>query len=144
MPDSHLVFISHSSRDTWVAKQIAHGIEECGAKAFLDEADIHLGIDFEDKILAALDKSHELVVLLTPWALDRPYIWAEIGVAWGRRLPIVTFLYGIEYEELHANPKVPIFLKKRNLLELNQIQTYFDELTARISHHRLKAGASDV
>ena len=34
------VFISDSSIDTWVAKQIALQIENCGARFFLDEADI--------------------------------------------------------------------------------------------------------
>lgn len=76
-----LVFVSHSSRDTWVAKQIARDIKACGAVPFLDESDIEAGGDFEDAILAFLSKADELVVLLTPWALDRPYIWAEIGAA---------------------------------------------------------------
>lgn len=80
-----LVFLSHSSKDTWVAKQVAREISSCGATPFLDEADIDAGSDFEEDILAFLEKAHELVVLLTPWALDRPYIWAELGAAWGRR-----------------------------------------------------------
>lgn len=65
-----LVFVSHSGIDTWVAKQIAREIAGCGAVPFLDEAEIDVGADF--------------VVLITPWALDRPYVWAELGAAWGR------------------------------------------------------------
>lgn len=76
-----LVFISHSSRDTWVAKQIAREISACGASAFLDEADVEVGDDFEERILEFLEKANELLVLLTPWALDRPYVWAELGAA---------------------------------------------------------------
>ena len=56
-----LVFISHSGRDTWVAKQIAREVEACGAKPFLDEAEIDVGADFEEDILAFLRKAHELV-----------------------------------------------------------------------------------
>jgi hypothetical protein len=67
-----LVFVSHSSADTWVAKQIAREIRRCGATPFLDEADIDVGSEFEDDILAFLNQAEELVVLLTPWALDRP------------------------------------------------------------------------
>ena len=77
-----LVFVSHSGTDTWVARQIARGITDCGATPFLDEAAINVGADFEHDILAFLKKAHELVVLLTPWALDRPYVWAELGAAW--------------------------------------------------------------
>jgi len=71
---SRLVFISHSSADTWVAKQVAREIEACGATPFLDEAEVDAGADFEEDILNFLERAHELVVLLTPWALDRPYV----------------------------------------------------------------------
>jgi hypothetical protein len=67
-----LVFISHSGKDTWVAKQIAREVEACGAVPFLDEAHIDVGADFEEEILVSLEKAQELVVLLTPWALERP------------------------------------------------------------------------
>ncbi len=45
------IFISHSSTDTWVARQIAKHIENLDASTFLDEADIDYGDDFEDRIL---------------------------------------------------------------------------------------------
>ena len=77
-----LVFVSHSGQDTWVAKQIAREIERSGAKSFLDEAEIDAGADFEEDIRDFLDQADELVVLLTPWALERPYVWIELGAAW--------------------------------------------------------------
>jgi hypothetical protein len=141
---NRLIFVSHSGRATWVAKQIKREIEECGAQCFLDEAEINVGADFEEDILSALNNAHELVVLLTPWSLDRPYVWAEIGVAWGRKLPIVTILYGIELNDLQSNVRIPLFLKKRNLLELNDIQTYFDELRVRTYEGFPTTEVSDV
>src|SRR5258708_2794054 len=128
-----LVFLSHSSRDTWVAKQIAREMTACGAMPFLDETDIETGAEFEDAILVFLSKAHELVVLLTPWALDRPYIWAEIGAAWGRRIPIVAILHGITPQELQARPGIPVLIKKRNLVDLNDIGTYLKELRGRVA-----------
>lgn len=126
-----LVFVSHSGPDTWVAKQIAREISACGATPFLDEAHIEVGADFEEDILAFLEKAHELVVLLTPWALERPYVWAEIGAAWGRRMPIVGLLHGLTATELQQKHGVPILLKKRDLLPLNEVETYFAQLRAR-------------
>ena len=67
-----LVFVSHSGQDTWIAKQIAREIEARGATPFLDEAQVDAGADFEEDILKFLERAHELVVLLTPWALERP------------------------------------------------------------------------
>lgn len=128
-----LVFISHSSKDTWVAKQIAREIALCGATPFLDEADVEVGEDFEENILSFLEQAHELLVLLTPWALDRPYVWAEIGAAWGRRIPIVGILCGMTATEFQSRPGVPIFLKKRDLLDINGIELYFKQLKARTS-----------
>jgi hypothetical protein len=129
---SRLVFISHSSADMWVAKQIAREIERCGATAFLDEAHIDVGADFEEDILNFLERAHELVVLITPWALDRPYVWAEIGAAWCRRIPIVALLLGLTPTELQTRPGAPVFLKKRNLLQLNDIEIYLQQLAERV------------
>jgi hypothetical protein len=133
--DRRLIFVSHSSSDTWVAKQIAREIEKCGASPFLDEAHVDAGGDFEEDILEFLERAHELVVLLTPWALDRPYVWAELGAAWGRRIPIVALLLGITPTELQSRSGTPVFLKKRDLLQLNEIETYLGQLRHRVKQH---------
>jgi hypothetical protein len=127
-----LVFISHSGPDTWVAKQIAREIEARGATPFLDEAQVDAGADFEEDILKFLERAHELVVLLTPWALERPYVWAEIGAAWGRRIPIVALLLGLTPIELQTRPGIPVLLKKRDLLQLNEVDIYLEQLAARM------------
>jgi hypothetical protein len=130
--EKRLVFVSHSSQDTWIAKQIAREIESRGAMPFLDEAQVDAGADFEEDILNFLERAHELVVLLTPWALERPYVWAEIGAAWGRRIPIVALLLGITATELQSRPGIPVLLKKRDLLQLNEVEVYLDQLSGRI------------
>ena len=130
---SRLVFVSHSSKDTWVARQIAREVSLCGATPFLDEASVEVGEDFEEKILGFLEQAHELLVLLTPWALDRPYVWAELGAAWGRRIPIVGILYGMTSTEFQSRPGIPIFIKRRDLLDINDIDLYFQQLKARAS-----------
>jgi TIR domain len=126
------VFVSHSARDTWVARQIAREITKCGAEPFLDEAEIGIGEDFEEEILAFLDNADELVVLMTPWALERPYVWAELGAAWSRRIPIVILLYGMTPGEMQAKPGIPVFVKKRNTVDLNDVGQYFAELRKRV------------
>jgi TIR domain len=132
----HYVFISHSSRDTWVARRIAQEITACGGTPFLDEAGVHIGSDFEREILDSLDKAHELLVLLTPWALDRAYIWAEVGAAWSRRIPIIPVLHGLTVSDLEVRPSVPGLLKRRDMIELNEIDTYFKQLKMRVEERR--------
>lgn len=126
-----LVFISHSGRDTWVAKQIAREVSACGAEPFLDQLEIEIGENFETKILDSLRRADELLVLLTPWALERPYVWAELGAAWGKGLPIIGVLHGMSATELQLRPGVPVFLKADNLIELNDVGLYFEQLKAR-------------
>ena len=127
-----LVFISHSSRDTWVARQIAREIGACGAEPFLDEAEVEVGEDFEEEILTFLNKADELVVLMTPWALERPYVLAEMGAAWSRRIPIVILLHGMTVGEFQSRPGIPVFLKKRSLIDLNAFDDYLVQLRKRV------------
>ena len=129
---SHFVFVSHSGEDTWVAKQIAREISARGAEAFLDEAHVEVGADFEDDIREFLEKAHELVVLFTPWALQRPYVWAEIGAAWLRQIRIVVLLLGMTPTEFQALPSAPVFLKKRDIIKLNDVDIYLKQLEARV------------
>jgi hypothetical protein len=64
-------------------------------------------------------------------------VWAELGAAWGRQLPIVGLLHGISTQELQEKPGVPILLKKRNLLPLNDAEIYFSQLKERIAAAQL-------
>jgi hypothetical protein len=56
-------------------------IQALGAETFIDAVDIHKGDVFEDEIRDAVDSCDELVVLLTPEALERAYVWVEVGAA---------------------------------------------------------------
>lgn len=134
------VFISHSSLDTWVARQIAHHLQQCGAKTFLDEADIEYGDDFEARILAAAQVSEELLVLLTPWSVKRPYIWLETGIVWGRGKRIVGVLHGLSASELFMQEGIPALLKRISLVEINQLDSYFKQVRGRIARWRPKDG----
>jgi hypothetical protein len=132
-PKKWTVFVSHAGTDTWVARQIAGHLKGAGAVPFLDEADIAVGEDFEHKILTALHEANELLVLLTPWSLRRPYVWLEVGVAWSRHIPIVGVVYGLTLESLRADTSVPNLLKERDLTDLNGLDDYFGQLQRRIA-----------
>lgn len=116
-----------------MARQIAREIDERGGRAFLDVADINVGAEFEEDIREFLDKAHELVVLITPWSMERPYVWAEIGAAWIRRIPIVILLHGISVTDFRTSPSAPVFLKKRDMIRLNDIELYLSQFVQRIS-----------
>lgn len=138
MENNKLVFVSHSGQDTWVAKQIAREISSHKATPFLDEADIDIGAEFEEDILEFLNKADELLVLFTPWSFERPYVWAEIGAAWIRRIPIIVILHGLSPSEFQSRPNAPVFLKKRDIININDIDQYFEQLERHINEDLIK------
>lgn len=135
MPERR-VFISHAGEDTWIARQIAREIKELGGSPFLDQADVDIGAEFEDDIRQSLNLAHELIVLFTPWSLERPYVWTEIGAAWIRGIPIVVLLLGLTPADFQSRPNAPVFLKKRDMLQLNEIDQYLDQLRERVDGGR--------
>lgn len=130
---TYRVFISHSSEDTWVAQQLARILKGHGASTFLDEADIEYGDDFEDRILEAARGSQEMLVLLTPWALKRPYIWLEIGAIWGLGRRVVGVLHGLSPNELVTQDGTPALLKRIDLVQLNGVDAYLDQVAGRVA-----------
>jgi TIR domain len=93
------IFISHASSDSWVARQLDLHIRGCGADTFLDCEHIEHGDDFEERIIDAAGHCTELLVLFTPTARERKYVWVEIGMFLGARKRIVAVLYGVRKEE---------------------------------------------
>lgn len=130
---AHLVFVTHHGKDAWIAKQLAREVEQRGASVFLAELETDLGRDYEDQLIDALNVAREVVVLVTLWALARPYVWAEPGAAWARRIPIIALLSGITIDELQARAEVPQFLKRAGLLELNDVERYLVQLSNRVA-----------
>ena len=133
------VFISHASTDLWVARQIEGKVRLCGADTFLDCEHIEHGDDFDERIIEAAQDCTELLVLFTPTARDRKYVWMEIGMFLGVRKRIVGVLHGLEKKELATDQFTPVALKRIHVVDLNDINSYFAELARRVSageaHH---------
>lgn len=125
------VFISHASTDTWVARQIERCVRTAGADTFLDCEHIEHGDDFEERIIEEAEDSTELLVLFTPTASDRKYVWMEIGMFLAARKRIVGVLYGVTKEEIATDQFTPVALKRISSLGINDIDSYFVELEAR-------------
>ncbi|HEV2999708.1 MAG TPA: toll/interleukin-1 receptor domain-containing protein [Solirubrobacteraceae bacterium] len=129
---AYSVFISHASVDKWVAGQIAKEIAATGAESFLDSRAIETGDHIDEQLRTALNEADELLVVLSPAALERPYVWIEIGVAWGRGKRIVGILHGLTTSDLAARDGTPAFMKGVLLRDINQLNQYLEELTRRV------------
>jgi len=129
---NYQVFVSHGKEDAWVAAQIAGRIRDTGATPFLDESDITKGADFKKRIHSEIGISRELIALFTPWSAKRSWVWVEIGAAWGREIPVIAVFYGMKASDLEDSGQGKAILEDFNILDLNQFETYLNQLETRI------------
>jgi hypothetical protein len=124
-----LVFISHSTKDRWIAKQIANVIEEKGRpyeiKTFLDEKDIEGGESIPESIRRNIQDCSEFLVLLSRYSIDRPWVLIEIGAAWVLGKRIVAIVDKVSPEEM------PDVIAPYKAIDLNSFDEYLKQLISR-------------
>jgi len=125
------VFVSHGGDDSWVAGQIARGIENCGAQAFLDTRDIAAGDNFKARIHEEIPKCDELLALFTPWSRRRAWVRHEIGMADVLKKRIVCIFYKVTVADFLADEDGLGPLDGLNNIDINMIETYFNALRRR-------------
>ena len=126
---NYLVFISHSGKDRWIAKQMANLIEEKGqeynVKTFLDEKDIEGGDSISESIRENIEKCDEFLVHLSRYSIKSEWVLIEIGAAWGHRKRIIAIIDKVAPEEM---PDIIISYKA---IDLNRFEEYLEQLINR-------------
>lgn len=124
------VFVSHATADKWIATTFCEKIDAIGASTFRDDRDIDGGDDIPETIRSQIKKSRELVVLLTPESVDRPWVILEIGAAWGWRknYRIVPILCHVTVDA------IPDIIKGKKAFHLNEFDQYLNELRQRMKN----------
>jgi hypothetical protein len=130
------VFISHGSRDTWIAQQMSRCITDCGAETFIDVNDVASGDDFKKRIQAEIARADEMVALFTALSVQRSWVWIEIGAAWVLEKRIVGIIYGMTVAQFERASGGKAVLQDLNLRDLNEFDVYLEELRQRIAHGR--------
>src|SRR5437764_5472184 len=80
-PSAYTVFISHSSKEKWIAGQISKEIMALGAKTCRDLKDLHGGDEIRRSIRRGIRASHEAVVLLSANSITSQWVIHEVGIA---------------------------------------------------------------
>ncbi len=125
------VFVSHTRDDRWVAGQIAKNIEACGAPTFLDRRD-NFGNKADPRIREEIKKCDELLALLTPWSFRKDWLRHEIGMADGHDKKIVCVFYNVTKADLRADGDGPGPWDGFPPIEINDLDTYFEDLRRRL------------
>ena len=121
----YVVFISHSSKDKWIARQMARLIEELDVWTFLNEKDIEGGDAIHDAVRQSIQGCDELLVLMSEYSLNRPWVLIEIGAAWGLEKRVVPIVDKV------APDQMPDILYQQKAVDLNDFDEYLTELSRR-------------
>ncbi len=108
-----LVFISHDSRDAEIAEAFSRLISSVSAgvlKSFRSSdkkgnQGIEYGIEWYPEIMKKLEAASDVVCLLTPYSINRPWILFEAGVAKGKlNTPVQGVALGIPLAVAASGP----------------------------------------
>jgi hypothetical protein len=122
-----LVFISHSTKDAWIARQIARLLEATGfIDTFLDERDIKVGDSIPESIRTNIQQCNEFLVLLTRNSVNRPWVLIEVSAAWGQGKRIIAIVDKVTPEEM------PEIMLPYKAVDLNDLEEYIRQVVERI------------
>lgn len=119
------VFISHSHKDKFIAEQVAEKLDKAGFDFFLDTKHVRYGDRIQNTVNENLKDSDDVLIIVTPNAQSSGWIPFEIGVAAGLEKTIIPVIYNVEKNE------VPEILQDRARVELNNIDSYIEQLKER-------------
>ena len=122
---AYVVFISHSSSDSWVANQMAKEIEALGAKAWLDRHDLNGGDELRKQIVEGIRACREFVLLLSPQSTESHWVSIEIGAALGQRKRVTPILHQLSHKDFGP-------LEGIKAVHLNDFETFLLESETRI------------
>lgn len=118
------IFISHSSHDKWVARQMSRLLERAGHKTFLDEKDIKTGDVIGSALLKNLRDSDHLLLLISPASLTSQWVFMELGGAQVLEMKVVPILFHVGANEVPA-PVAQVLAR-----DINDFDLYLDELSS--------------
>jgi hypothetical protein len=124
------IFISHSSADKVIARQLANDLRDLGHDPWLDEYAIRVGESIPDKIEKGLQDAEFVVVLLTPDAVRSGWVdrewkakyWEEVSA--GRVMVLPALVRDCE---------IPLLLKPKKYADLRNYATGLVQLMGAIN-----------
>lgn len=120
------IFISHSSRDSWIAHHVSGDLRELGAHTFLDAKDIATGDSIDGAVRKHLKESDDILILLSREAAKSQWVQLEMSAAWALEKRLVAIL-------LHVGVnKVPEPFRDSLARDLNDVKSYYDEVKRRM------------
>jgi len=122
---SHDCFISYFSGDKEFVGWVDQQLQLRGIKTWRDEREIEIGDSMTDKIQEGLVDSHTFTIVLTPDALQRPWVKEELKAAYARKLAGDLKILPI----LHKECDIPPFLADYKYADFRDERRYYEQLS---------------
>ena len=122
----YVVFLSHSSLDTWIASVIAEKIQALGADCWIDEKDLTGGDIIVEDIIKGIDACHEAIVLISPNSVKSQWVSFEIGGVRAQHKRVTPVLNNVKPQQMAPMQDI-------KGIDLNKLDQFLAQLKKRIS-----------
>ncbi|MBU1219432.1 toll/interleukin-1 receptor domain-containing protein [Myxococcota bacterium] len=114
------VFISYSSIDSEIAKEIATVLDRCNVEYFLDRKDVVWGDDVIFHVKRGISECLSVIVIVSPASLKSHWVSFEVGHSTALGKKILPFL-------THPSLDMPSFMSNLHYkTKLSEIEEYFN------------------
>jgi len=104
--DERVAFISYASENTKKAEAVCASLEERGVACWMAPRDVRTGREYADEIIAAIERSTSVVLILSEAANTSVYVPREIERAVSKQKPI----FSVRIEDVTPSPDLELFI----------------------------------
>lgn len=119
------VFISHSAKDNWIARQVAEQLNSHGIQSFVADKDIDAGDSIGNVLQDVLSDSNAVIFLITPASLHSQWLYTELGAATALDKLIIPVVYGVNFSD------IPSPLARYQVVEIDRLDRVIQFLKSR-------------
>lgn len=118
------IFISHSSADATVAKEMCTFIENNNATCFIAPRDIRSGKEYAEEIINGINTADAMVLIMTEKANKSPHVLREVERAVSRSIPILVY----KLEDVELTKSMEYFLMTHQWISSDKKSDYSEIL----------------
>jgi len=94
------VFLSYQNEDSDLAKEIDQKICKAGLKCFMYDRDTSIADKWEAEIRGAILDATYMLLLITPYSKDSPWLHYEAGAGWIEEKNVIPALRYVKHDDL--------------------------------------------
>ena len=117
-------FISYFTGDQNFARKIASDLQNRDLYVWRDEGEIDIGDSISDKIQEGLKQCYTFIIVISPEALNRPWVKEELRAAYNLRLAEDLKILPAVYKDC----EIPLFLSDYRFADFREEKNYTEQL----------------